>query len=94
MRIEANGVNSSRLNGIESGNEPQPSTRIESDSARANGADHVSLSSTANDILGATKAVAELPDVREDKVAELKARIQAGQYNPSAEEIASKIIGG
>lgn len=38
-----------------------------------------------------TKLVVELPD-REDRVAELKARIDAGQYNPTGDEIADAMI--
>ncbi len=38
-----------------------------------------------------TKLVTELPD-REDRVAELKARIDAGQYNPTGDEIADAMI--
>lgn len=34
----------------------------------------------------------DLPDVRKDKVAELKARIAAGEYNVSGKDIAEKIV--
>lgn len=94
MRIEANGLSNSRLSGIESGYDGRAAERVESERSAAKSADEVRFSSTANDIRVATRAIGELPDVREDRVAELKARIQAGQYNPSAEEIAAKIIGG
>jgi anti-sigma28 factor (negative regulator of flagellin synthesis) len=38
-----------------------------------------------------TKEIIEMPD-RDDMVAELKARIEAGQYNPSGDEIADAMI--
>lgn len=38
-----------------------------------------------------TKLVTELPD-REDRIAELKAKIDAGQYNPTGDEIADAMI--
>lgn len=34
----------------------------------------------------------DLPDVRKDKVAELKARIASGDYNVSGKDIAEKIV--
>jgi negative regulator of flagellin synthesis FlgM len=93
MRIEANGVNSSRLNGVDSGLDTRSSDRVGNGGPRTTSPDEISLSSTGNDVLVATRAISELPDVREDKIADIKARIQAGQYNPSPEEIAAKIIG-
>lgn len=38
-----------------------------------------------------THSVLQMPD-REDRIAELKAKIDAGQYNPSAEEIVDAMI--
>lgn len=38
-----------------------------------------------------TKNVMEMPD-REDRIAELKARIEAGTYNPSSAEIVDSMI--
>ncbi len=38
-----------------------------------------------------TKEVLEMPD-REEMIAELKARIESGEYNPSADEIADAMI--
>ena len=42
-------------------------------------------------ILAVVKHVQQLPD-REDRIAELKARIEAGTYNPSGDEIADAMI--
>lgn len=38
-----------------------------------------------------TKEVINMPD-REDRIAELKAKIESGQYNPSGEDIADAMI--
>ena len=50
------------------------------------------ISSKAKD-LAKSKAVAEsAPDVREDKVAELKKRIEGGKYKVDADAIANKLV--
>ncbi len=52
----------------------------------------VSLSSTARDFQNAQKILGELPGVREEKVHELKDRIQAGTYDVNGEKIAEKML--
>jgi len=52
----------------------------------------VHLSSTAKDVQLARQAAAREPDIREEKVAELKARIDAGEYQPDAEAVAGKMV--
>jgi len=54
--------------------------------------DKVSLSSTARDIQQAEKAIEKTPDVREEKVRELKDQIEAGKYDVSGEKIAGKML--
>ena len=54
--------------------------------------DKVTLSSTARDIHQAEKALEKLPDVREEKVRELKDRIEAGKYDVNGEKIAEKML--
>ena len=39
-----------------------------------------------------TRTLKEMPDVRADKIADLKERIANGTYNVSGKDIASKII--
>ena len=41
----------------------------------------------------AKDALAAAPDIREDKVAAIKAAYQSGQYNVSAEKFAEKVAG-
>lgn len=52
----------------------------------------VSLSSEARDLQQAKKAIDALPDVREEKVQELKDQIQAERYDINAEKIAEKMV--
>ena len=56
-------------------------------------ADGVSLSGAARELRAFQQAAQEAPDIREDLVAELKAKIAAGRYHPPAEDIARKMLG-
>ncbi len=55
--------------------------------------ERVTLSERAKEIQQARQALSELPDVREEKVAELKARIEDGTYRVDGEKVAEKIVG-
>lgn len=52
----------------------------------------VSLSPMAQDFQKAQRAVKELPDVREEKVQELKEQIKAERYDVNGEKIAEKML--
>ncbi len=52
----------------------------------------VEISSRAQEIQQAKKAVEALPDIREEQVEALKARIEGGNYQVSGEEIADLMI--
>jgi len=54
--------------------------------------DEVSFSSIAKDLAIAKKGVDVTPDVRMEKVIDIKAQIQAGQYNISASQVADKLL--
>ncbi len=54
--------------------------------------DKVEISEEARMFQLAMKALKEVPDVREDKVSELKEQIESGTYQPSSKEVASKIL--
>jgi negative regulator of flagellin synthesis FlgM len=47
---------------------------------------------TANEIQCVKSELDRLPDVREDRVMELKARIESGAYRISADDIADLIV--
>ncbi len=54
--------------------------------------DQVSFSTLGRDMQTAKAALTSVPDVREDKVAELKSKIEAGTYNVSGESFADKLL--
>ena len=51
-----------------------------------------SVSSTGKDYQVAKTALKAIPDVREDKVNDIKARIDNGTYDVSLDDFASKLI--
>jgi negative regulator of flagellin synthesis FlgM len=55
--------------------------------------DEVQLSGESQLLSKLAAEMRNLPEIDEAKVAELRARIEAGDYGPSAREIASKILG-
>lgn len=50
------------------------------------------ISSKAREFSQAKEAAAKAPDVREDKIAELKRRISAGTYQVNAQALADKMV--
>ncbi len=54
--------------------------------------DAVNISEKGKDVSEMTRTLKEMPEVRADKIADLKARIANGTYNVSAKDIAEKII--
>jgi len=54
--------------------------------------DGVSISDTARSLAAARKAVADAPDVREDRVSALKAAIADGTYTVDSRNLASKLL--
>ena len=57
-----------------------------------NKADTVALSNAAKNIQEAQKQLEAIPDVREDKVAQLKEQIENGTYEIDEEKIADKML--
>lgn len=56
------------------------------------GRDKVELSNEAKDFSSVFKKALEAPDVREEKIADIKARIDAGTYSVTGEDVAKKIM--
>lgn len=54
--------------------------------------DQVQISQAGKDYQIAKQAVANASDIREDKVAELKSRINSGNYNVDSDDFASKLL--
>lgn len=69
------------------------STKVKAKSAqKPSERDQFQMSDSAKAYQASKKAVNEAPDVRADKVAELKNRIQSGTYDVSSEAFAEKIL--
>jgi negative regulator of flagellin synthesis FlgM len=66
-------------------------SRLE-ESSRGHEAAHIEVSSTAQEVQQVRRIVNNLPDVREERVAALKAQIESGTYNVSGEDIADLMI--
>lgn len=56
------------------------------------GRDEVQISSFGRDYQIAKQAVAEASDIREDKVAELSAKVKSGSYDVSTDTFADKLL--
>jgi negative regulator of flagellin synthesis FlgM len=56
------------------------------------GEDNVELSQSARDLQSAQKALQDLPDIREDKVAALKQQIENGAYDIRTDKIAANML--
>ncbi len=68
------------------------STAAQKSSQAASTRDEFTLSSVGRDLQIAKTAVAEASDIREDKVALLKNKIDSGEYSVSADDFASKLL--
>ena len=55
--------------------------------------DDVKISATGKDFSIAMNAVKNVPDVREDKVNDIRSRIENGTYNVSGKDVAEKLLG-
>lgn len=55
--------------------------------------DQVQLSSESQLLSKLSSELKNLPEIDEAKVAELRAKIEAGEYSPSSREIAARILG-
>ena len=65
------------------------STKIVKDSGFS---DKLEISQTGKDYQIAKSALKSVPDVREERVRDIKERIASGTYNVNAEEVADKLI--
>ena len=69
-------------------------TKNTTQAAKTNGMgrDQVQISSKGKDYHVAKPAVADAADIREDKVADIKARIKNGTYDVSPDDFAEKLL--
>ena len=84
MRIDAY----NKINQIYQANEKTKVHSVE----RAKEKDQIIISRAGRDYQVAQAALAKVPDVREDKVNDLKARIDAGTYVVKDEDFAAKLL--
>ena len=61
-------------------------------SSISKGRDEVQISQTGRDYQIAKQAVAEASDIREDRVAQLKAKVDSGNYEVNSGDFASKLL--
>jgi len=61
--------------------------------AKTNKSDEVNISNNAQLLRLAKQAASDLPEIRGEKVAQLKQAIKCGTYDVDGEEIAEKMLG-
>lgn len=66
--------------------------QVEAADGATQGADQAGVSESARELARAHGAVEASPDVRADRVAELKTQIANGTYNPDPKEVAKKLL--
>lgn len=54
--------------------------------------DHVEISRAGKDYQVAKQAIANVEDIRLDKVNDIKRRMESGTYNVTGEEVANKLV--
>jgi len=52
----------------------------------------VSISQAGQEIKQYTEAMAELPDIREERIAQIQAALKKGTYSVSSQDLADKLI--
>ena len=73
-------------------NKNKTTSKVEKSSGASSKKDVVSISSEGKDFQAALKAAKEAPDIRTDRVEEIKQRMQEDKYEVSSTEVADKII--
>lgn len=68
------------------------SNKTQKTASTSSAKDQVSISKAGRDYQVAKTAVSEASDIREDKVAQLKSMIDAGTYQVSPDDFASKLL--
>lgn len=84
-----------RINGIKNINNAykvNATDRISKASKIKKEKDSLAISDVAKELQIAKKAIKNTPDIRYDKVNDIKKRIQSGTYNVTAKEVADKMI--
>lgn len=88
MRIE--GINPQQLQKIYN-QQRQLIDREEGEQVRASG-DSMEISDEARQIHNIAAGMEEVPDIREDRVQELRQQVQSGSYEVDAEQVADSML--
>jgi negative regulator of flagellin synthesis FlgM len=99
MRVNPNSIQNAQANGTQSAkktDKSKSSEGVESSNrgkrVSTEGSVKADISSRAKDMARAKQVAQDAPDVREAKIAAIKAQIQNKQYNVSAEAISDKLV--
>lgn len=68
------------------------STKSTTKAANSSFRDKLEISQTGKDYQVAKQAVTATPDIREDKMNDIKQRMAAGTYNVNSQEVADKLV--
>ncbi len=71
-----------------------PRVSKSSDESAKVGSDRIELSVRSREIQHIDELIRSTPDIREEKVEQIRSAIETGTYNVKAEKIADKILGG
>ncbi len=82
----------SRVGRGESGESAGVTRGRSSEAEQPSSSDRVTLSDDARLVSLASRSAQEAPDVRADRVAALKAQVEAGTYQPDSKKIAEKLL--
>jgi len=78
-----------KINGVYSSSKVNRAEPVSSVKAKR---DEISISNIGKDYQIALKAVKDIPDIRYEKVNDIKEKYAAGVYNVNGQEIADKIV--
>ena len=78
------------INQVKKNQEADPSVEATGQENRKQ--DSVELSQTAKELQAARKIIEQVPEIRTDKVAQLKAQIENGTYDIDSDKIAEKLL--
>jgi negative regulator of flagellin synthesis FlgM len=94
--MEINGTNPliGLIKNVQRLDSPQQSERTQVNDGEHSDSDRLELSVRSREISHLEELIQSTPDVREERVNQVRQSIESGTYNVKAEKIAEKIIGG
>jgi len=93
MKVSVNSVGVGATTGVAGGGKPSGSTQTaDTTPSPAVQGDALSVSSSAQFIAAARAALAQVPDIRTDKVNAIKAQMDSDQYNPDGGAVADGLV--